>query len=1245
MVKSLEIWPRIYDSIPDAICILDTRYRMLYLNEAMRTLIGGGKERLLGTTCHEAVCGRKGPAEDCPMTRMLESRKRESGEVTPRDRVYEVTADPIINDDGALLGAFHVLSDITGRTEAEAALNESLERYETLFSSAGDSIFIMDRYRFIECNEATLEMYGCDDRSDILGRHPWDFSPKAQPDGSNSMKRARELIDRALEGEVQRFRWEHTRKDGTPFTAEVVLNRLELGGKESIQAIVRDVTERDRAEAELNRYADLLQDTQKLSGVGGWEYDVRTGRNSWTDEVYSIYGVPEDFDIDDLEKTAGFFVDRDGDSVLAAFRRCADRGEPYDMEVRFANALGRELWVRMLGEPVVEDGKVVKVRGNFMDITEARAAVEAVKGSEEKYRRLVEGSPDVVYIYSKERGALFWSARAGDILGYTQDDLTATPMLWYDSIHPDDLPAVDEAIGGAGEGKPFDIEYRIKDAKGKWKWLRDRSITVHMTEDDVIIDGIATDITQSKLAKDEVRLQRDRAETYLALAGVMMLALDNEGKVTMINRKGCEILGMAENEIVGREWFSNFIPKGVRGELGNLFNHIVSDNLSEAEHIENPVLNAKGEERLIRWYNTVLQDLDGKVTGTLSSGEDITEQRRAEEWVLKERDRARMYLNLAGVMFVALDREGKVTLINPRGCAILGGKEGDIIGRDWFDTCVPPKTRKTVRMVFDRIMKGEIRSVESYENPVLNAKGEERMIAWHNTVLTGEDGTIVGTLSSGEDITERQEAEKARQEAGARFRLLFENMGEGHLHLDLDGIIVDANPKLCEISGYSRDELVGKDILDLVGIFGLDPDVMGPLFIEMTSGEKSEISEWSILNKEGEARTLRVHPSIIVKEGEPEGLSIIIGDITELKEAREERERFSTAVRMSTEGVAILDLDTEVVDVNDAMVSMLGYTSRDEMLGMNGLEMLASGQLDKAQANLLEVLSGESLENLEYNLSKKSGDEIMLEVGVTTMKDQTGEPTGIVIICRDITERKRRELEMRRALMSFDMSEGNLYLVKEDTPSKSLGAIRDLIKVGYKARVLSRTPGAEFPDDLLASSEHLWISETGDEGCIRPAIADMEAWAEGLPRKQVIFIDRLDFIYSRNGARDTIGFIQRLRDLAHIKDHTVILSMDPATVDDKELRMLEKETRELVPVHRTKLPEDLFDVLRYVYNENLSGRDPSHTEICSELDLSKPTVRKRLKELLFSGYVKESVKGSKKVISVTEKGRRPFSKQ
>ncbi len=133
-----------------------------------------------------------------------------------------------------------------------------------------------------------------------------------------------------------------------------------------------------------------------------------------------------------------------------------------------------------------------------------------------------------------------------------------------------------------------------------------------------------------KLSEERLK-ERDRVQSYLDIAGVIFLVVGSDQKVILINRKGCEVLGYEEKEIIGKNWFDHFLPERIRGEVKGIFLKIIADGTGHFEYVENPVLTKGGEERIIAWHNTVLRDESGKIIGSLSSGEDITERKRVEE--------------------------------------------------------------------------------------------------------------------------------------------------------------------------------------------------------------------------------------------------------------------------------------------------------------------------------------------------------------------------------------------------------------------------------------------------------------------------------------------------------------------------------------------------------------------------------------------------------------------------------------
>ncbi len=191
------------------------------------------------------------------------------------------------------------------------------------------------------------------------------------------------------------------------------------------------------------------------------------------------------------------------------------------------------------------------------------------------------------------------------------------------------------------------------------------------------------------------------------------------------------------------------------------------------------------------------------------AGEESASWQQTADALSRERRTTQLYLDLAGVIFVALDPGGCVTLINRMGCEILGFTEAEIVGRNWFEHFVPLAQRASVREVFEALIGGAVAGCERVENRVVTASGEERLIAWHNAVVRDEHGEVAGTLSSGEDVTDRRRAEAALVETQARAQAILETTVDGVITIDDEGRIESFNPAAERLFGYAAADVIG----------------------------------------------------------------------------------------------------------------------------------------------------------------------------------------------------------------------------------------------------------------------------------------------------------------------------------------------------------------------------------------------------------------------------------------------------
>ncbi len=316
----------------------------------------------------------------------------------------------------------------------------------------------------------------------------------------------------------------------------------------------------------------------------------------------------------------------------------------------------------------------------------------------------------------------------------------------------------------------------------------------------VALESIASQIGSAiACLKTEEALRNSEekfSKAFQSNAALIALSTLEHGRFIEVNDTFLNTLGYTREEITGKD----------SKELGLWTDQTQGEKITEA--IE--------EEGLCRDLEMIVRTKDGKVRHVLFSahpieihGEvclmtvmnDITKHKQAEEALHRKQDLEQQYLDIAGTIFVAIDRNQNVIMINKKGCDVLEYEEKEIIGKNWFDHFLPERLRDSVKTAFDELIAGDYEPVEYFENPVLTRSGEEIIVAWHNTVIRDEDGNVTSTLASGEDITERKQAEEDKKKL--EFRLLQAQKMEviGNL---AGGIAHDLNNILSSVLGFSE---------------------------------------------------------------------------------------------------------------------------------------------------------------------------------------------------------------------------------------------------------------------------------------------------------------------------------------------------------------------------------------------------------------------------------------------------------
>ncbi|RJQ58697.1 MAG: response regulator [Desulfobacteraceae bacterium] len=291
----------------------------------------------------------------------------------------------------------------------------------------------------------------------------------------------------------------------------------------------------------------------------------------------------------------------------------------------------------------------------------------------------------------------------------------------------------------------------------------------------------------------------------------------------------------------------------------------------------------------------------------------------------EQKERAQMYFDIAGAMLLALDLEGNVAAINNKGCRVLEYESGDIIGRQWFECFLPEKIGGKAKSVFDDVIQGKSHLVEYNEKPVLTKSGEERIIAWHNSLMHGPDRSIKGVFSSGEDITERRRAEEALRRKEVQLQVILEATADGILAVDNRGKVIKANRRFVELWKMPQSIVdAGDDHAMLNHSMGqvIDPE---PFIQKIRSlNNTASLDMDTLFFKDG--RVFERYSAPLMQEGAVIGRVWSFRDIKERKQAEEQRLAMERNLQQTQKLESLGVLAGGIAhDFNNLLMGLLGH--------------------------------------------------------------------------------------------------------------------------------------------------------------------------------------------------------------------------------------------------------------------------------------------------------------------------------
>jgi PAS domain S-box-containing protein len=750
-------WERTLDTIKDMIMVLDKEFKIVQANASLSTFTGKPIKEIIGKTCCQVIHGTESPPEGCPLKKAQSSKKHEEAElyISEQDIWIEATVDPVIDEEGLISSAIHIIRDNTNRRMAEEALRESEEQHRAIFTSAVDGFIFADKKaNIIEVNPAFTEITGIP-RREVVGKSAFSLARRfAKPKDIPKLLKA---IHQALKGEpMELYELEINNK-----IVEVSTPALKAGSA-GITGVIRDISDRRRAEEALRenekRFRDIFEST--LIGLYQTTPDGRILMANPT--LVRMLGFKS------FEELATRNIEQEGfesDYPRSQFKeRIEADGQVVGMESAWTRRDGTTLFVRESARAIRDSaGNTLYYQGTIEDITERRRAEEAVARAKEEWERTFDAVSDPIMILDNQYRIVRANKAMADRLGTTPQK--AVGLICYESVH------------GLGE-PPLFCPHAMLLADG-----REHTAEVHeerlggdfLASTSPLHDAkgrligsvhLAHDITERKRAEESLRVSECQLSEGAKLAKLGYWEHDVLNELYTFSDHFYEILRTTADKVGGykmscNRYFETFIypddRERVKAKCRDIFENPDSQS---GNYLEHRIIYADGEIGHIAVRFSIVKDDQGRVIKTYGVNQDITERKHAEKEMLRADQRLRLHSEQSPLGFLEWDENFCAIEWNAACERIFGYTREEAIGRHAKDLILPAEVHELADGIYDSLMNQTGGQYSINENITKN--GRIITCEWFNTTLIDRDGEAIGVASVVRDITESKQAEQER---------------------------------------------------------------------------------------------------------------------------------------------------------------------------------------------------------------------------------------------------------------------------------------------------------------------------------------------------------------------------------------------------------------------------------------------------------------------------------------------------
>jgi len=939
-----------------------------------------------------------------------------------------------IIQDGKMIGASGILTDITERKMVEIALRISEEKYSKAFLTSPYAILItqLEDGKFFEVNDAFVLMSGYSREEALsdssIGLNLWlDIE-----DRNRIIVQLRE--GKEISGKEYCFRL----KDGNIITAIFSASIIYLDNKPYILSSINDITERKKIEDKLRiseeKYRNIFEnvlDVYYEAAIDGTIIDVSPSIEFISKGQYTR---------DDLigKSILNYYSDTEDRNRL--FFDLKKTGKVTDYELPFKNKDGSIIPITITtGLFYDAAGNPEKIIGSMRDISSRKLAEnelirtkELIEESEKKFKEIIQSQAEGIGFININEEFEFANFASATIFETEENELVGTSL--YDYLYPDEVELIKNQTQNRKNRNTNSYELKIRTKKGNDKYIH-VSASPKFDENDNYVGayGIFRDITDRKLAEDALQESEAMYRAIINASPDVITITDLEGKIIMSSPNTFEMFGYDTEEEIINKSLIKFIHSSdherVLANLKSMFNGLWGSE----EYLG---LKKDGTTFDIEVNGEFIKEEKGQVVHLVFITRDISERKHAETEIKnKSSVLSNLIMNMQeGILLEDIDR--KILLCNHLFCQMfgIGAPPEALLGADCSESAEQNKIYFINPEKFVKDIKLILKNKQAVFNEVLeliDGRFFER-----DYIPTFIENEYSGHLWKYRDITERKRNLLKLEESEVRFRQVVEQSEEVVWEVNAAGLFTYISPVGIHIYGYSAEQMIGK-----MHFYDLHPE---------NDREEFKVAAFKVFDKKGffhDLINIIIRPDgnevIISTNGQPilDEKGILLGyrgidaDISERIKAekviKESEEKFRTITEQTNDLIAIADTNGFITFASSSSETIF-HLSPEEMCGCNFTDFVAESDLNKAMASFREIIADEhTIVDSEFLMKRKDGSLFVGEINGS--KYNTTNQKGMLVTIRDITERKQAEqiIQTRLHLSEFAQSHSRIELQQE----------------------------------------------------------------------------------------------------------------------------------------------------------------------------------------------------------------------